>query len=270
MAKDVHYTDPSRESELPEYDEEAAAEYVSNLQPIREQKRKSKRNKLIFIIVFLVLVGGGAAAYFLFLKSDKPKEAPQTAQPQAEQQAQVVESEKYNSTEMRLSFDYPKNWKIDDATQGLIKVESPVTKLKDVNGEQSDGKVVLTFLSAGSEVPGFKKGTSATAVMDSLKITYDTPSQSQREQTYLSFAGFGASGLDAVFVTGDSGYQKDQFIPESDVKKSDPIISVTFYGCNDAKCEGEGSGSYTVATSEWADNQMLQATQPILKSLRVE
>ncbi|MGH9856625.1 MAG: hypothetical protein ACRD4B_02155, partial [Acidobacteriota bacterium] len=255
MAKDVHYTDPSRNTELPDYDPEAAADYVSKLEPIKERKAKSKRNKII-LIVGLLLLAAGAAAYFLFLKSEKSEnQAPQTTQQtQTEEQPQIVESEKYESTDLNLSFEYPTNWKIDDSTQGLLTVSSPVTKLTDVNGEQSDAKVVVTFLSSGSEVPAFEDGTSATAVMDSEKITYDSPSQSQREQTFISFAGFGSSGLDDVFVTGDSGYQKDQIIPEADIKKIEPIISVRFYSCSDAECTGEGAGQYTIELDEWSSN----------------
>jgi hypothetical protein len=270
MAKDVHYTDPSRQSDLPDYDPEAAAEYVSNLQPIKEQKRKSKRSKIILLLVFL-LAALGAAGYFFFLKPGEPaQEAPQTQQPAQSQEPQAVASETYRSADLNLSFDYPNNWKVDESTQGLITVTSPVTKLKDVNGGQMDAKVVVTFLNTGSEVPAFEGAASATAATDSEKIAYDSPTQNQREQTYLSFASFGGGGLDAVFITGDSGYQKDQFIPESDIKKSDPIISVKFYSCSDAECGGEGAGSYTVSVEEWSANPTLQAALAILKSLKVE
>lgn len=267
---DVHYTDPSRQSEPPEYDDKAAAEYVSNLEPIKERKRKSKRNKIIFAVV-LLLAAAGAGVYFLLLKPKEPAQTPQTAQPaQTEQEPSVVESAKYESTDLNLSFDYPENWKIDDAIEGLITVTSPVTKLKDVNGEQMDAKAVVTILSRGSEVPAFEGSSTAAAIQDSEKITYDSPSQSQREETYLSFAAFGSAGLDTVFITGDNGYQKDQLIPESDIKKSDPIISVKFFGCSDGECAGEGSGPYTAAVDEWSANQMLQAALAVLKSLRIE
>lgn len=271
MAKDVHYIDPSRHSDHSDYDPKAAADYVKNLKPVKEQKRRSKRNKIILASVLLV-VAVGSAGYWLFLKPNPHEQkAPQTTQsPQIEDQPQVVESTKYSSTDLSLSFDYPKNWKIDDSTKGLIRVESPATKLADTSGNQADAKVVVTFLSTGSEVPAFEGRTSATAVMDSEKITYDSPSQSQRQQTYLSFAGFGSGRLDAVFITGDSGYQKDQFIPESDVKKIDPIVSVQAYTCADTGCAGQNAAPYAVAVNEWSANRMFQAALAILKSLRVE
>lgn len=270
MTKEVHYTDPSRRSDLPEYDNEAAAEYVSNLQPVKDDRRRKKRNRILAMML-LMLVVLGVAGYFLFQKTDTPnqQQAPQTAQPQqTDGQAITTKIEEFVSQDMNLSFEYPGSWSVDDSTKGLVKVDSSVTKLTDINGEQSDAKAIITFLSTGSEVPGFGE-SSATATRDSEKIAYSSPSQSQRAKTYLSFAAFGRSGLDAVFVTGDSGYQTGQLIPESDIKKGDPIISVTFYGCDDAACAGEGSGAYTIRTDEWESNETLQAIQNLLKSLRV-
>jgi len=272
---DVHYTDPSKESELPPYDDQAAADYVSNLQPIKDQKQKKRRNKLILLIVVLVLAAGAAAAYFLVLKKDKPtQQAPQTTQQTpVDTQPQIAKTEKYSSTDLALSFDHPNNWQINDSTQGLVKVDSPLLKLKDVNGQQVDARIVVTFLSAGSEVPRFSgdgAARSATAVQDSAKITYAAPSQNQREQTYLSFADFGTNGLDAVFVTGDSGYKKDQNIPEGDIKKIEPIISVTFVKCKDTECGPERSEALTLTPAEWASSSMLQAAQDILESLSVQ
>ncbi|HTE22617.1 MAG TPA: hypothetical protein VK674_06275 [Candidatus Limnocylindria bacterium] len=272
---DVHYTDPSKESELPPYDDQAAADYVSNLQPIKDQKQKKRRNKLILLIIVLVLVAGGAAAYFLVIKKDKPtQQAPQTTQPApTETQPEIAKTEKHTSSDLALSFDYPGNWQINDSTQGLVKVESPLVKLKDVDNQPVDAKVVVTLLSAGSEVPGFSGdggARSATAVQDSKKITYTSPSQNQREQTYLSFADFGRNGLDAVFITGDSGYKKDQNIPEGDIKKIEPIISVTFVKCQDTECSAERSELFALAPAEWTGNRMLQAAQDLLESLSIQ
>lgn len=271
MAADVHYTDPSRQTEPPALDEQSTADYVNNLQPIKNQKKKSKRNKII-LITLIALAVASAAVYFFVLKKDEPQQPAQqtTSQEQVQEQPVVAETEMYSSQDLNLSFDYPKNWKIIDDTEGLIKAESPVVKLADVNGEMMDGKVVVTFLSAGSEVPAFEGAASATAAQDSEKITYDSPSPNQREQTYLTFASFGGGGLDAVFITGDSGYTKDQIIPESDVKKIEPIISVRFYSCADGQCAGEGSGSYAISLKEWSENINTQAAVALLKSLRVE
>lgn len=271
MAKEVHYTDPSQQSERPEYDNEAAVDYVNNLEHIQNERHRKKRSRVLMVTLLAVLTIG-ALGYLYAKQFDISAQQPesqsvQTVKPDTSEQ--VAKSERFTSKDMSLSFDYPGNWSVDDSAKGLIRVESPVVKLADINGESSDSKVVLMIMSKNSEVPGFGD-TGATAVRDSEKLTYTSPSQNQRAKTFLSFAGFGRSGLDAVFVTGDSGYQQGQSIPEDDIKNSDPIISVSFYSCDDAKCADEGSGAYTIKVDEWESSDTLQAVQNILKSVRVE
>lgn len=264
---DVHYTDPSRQSDLPEYDEENVEEYVNDLQPIKDRRRKTKRNRIILLVVIL-LAAASAAAWFFLIRDEKAQNpATQTTQPeQTTVDSQPAQLENYTSSDLNISFDYPGNWELDDTTEGRLTVTSPVAKLADFNGEQVDGKVVVSFLKTGSNVPAFEGGSSATSVIDSDKMTYDAPTQNQRKQTFLSFAGFGAAGLDAVFITGDAGYQEGQLIPESDIQKIEPIISVRFYRCQGSECKD----SHTLGTGEWSVNQTILSAHAILKSLKVE
>jgi lipopolysaccharide export system protein LptC len=272
MNNEVHYTDPSRQSPLPDVDEEttSTSDYVQNLQPIKDQKRKSKRRWTV-VLVILLLVAIGAGVYF-FVPKPKPTPAPasETPQQQTEQVPRTTETETYTSDELKLSFQHLTSWAVDDQTDGLIKVSSPVVKLKDATNQEVDAKVVVTFMSAGSEVPLYENSQGLAALMDSEKITYDAPTQTQRGQTYISFGGLTPAGLDAVFVTGNSGYKKGQMIPEADIKKVEPIISVMFYSCDDAACEGgDEEKSISVALSEWEQNETLQSAQKLLQSLKV-
>jgi hypothetical protein len=266
MVKDVYYTDPSHQGGPPpddDLDQQAAtSEFVSNLQPIQEQRRKSKRNKSILIIL-VALAALGAGGYFLFLKiKDKPAPPPaqQTNQTQNTEAQQEVPTEKYNSSDLQLSLDYPNNWTVDDSEQGLLKITSPSVKLKDSNGTEVDGKVAFTIISAGSDVTGFT-GTSGVAVADSEKISYDQPTQSQREQTYVTQVKFSGNGLNVIYITGDSGYKKDQDVPKSDVAKIEPIISVTF--------EAADGSPLTIEASEWGSNPALKAAVKIITSLKI-
>ncbi len=271
MDKDIHYIDPSHQRERSEYDEETAAKYVSDLQPIKEGRRR-KRRKRLFILALLTLLALVTAGYFMFVRTDNkhvaqsPQAGGEQAVPAPQPSSQIKE---YTSDSMNLAFSYPGDWKIDDSTRGLIKVESPIIKLADLNRDQADAKVVVTFLSSGSEVPGFGD-SGAIAVKDSEKLAYAAPSQNQRAETYLSFAGFAGRGLNGVFVTGDSGYKIDQLIPESDVKKGDPIITVMFYSCSNSGCTEEESDMYTIDPAEWSTDKNLQAAYELLVSLRVD
>jgi hypothetical protein len=247
---------------------QSTAEFIKNVEPIQAQHRKQRRRKPVIIIVLLLLAAAGASAYFFL----KPAEKQSTTQPspspssQNSEEAEEEDTEHYVSQDLRLALDYPKAWKLDDATSGQIKIESPMVKLPDASNSQTDAKILVTFLSAGSTPPEFTNN-DATATIEAEKITYKNPSQTQRGQTYLSFVGFGSStGLDAIYVTGDAGYQKDQTIPKSDVVRANPIISVTFQKCAGSTC----TGKLSVAPDAWSSNKDLKSTKTILESLIFE
>lgn len=271
---DVHYTDPSRQSRLPDIDEEqpvSTAEYVQNLQPIKDRKRKNKRNALIGLTLLLLgVVGFGVYQFVLnkpLEKSTPASEQPAT-QTQAAEPSDTVET--YTSEELGISFEHLSTWVIDDTTEGLVTISSPLVKLTGSDGQEVDGKVVVSFMGAGSEVPVYENTQGLAALLDSEKITYDEPTPNQREQTYISFGGLTPAGINAVFVTGNSGYKKGQMIPEADVKKVEPIISVMFYQCPDTVCDpADGASELAIEVESWAENQATVAALALLKSLKV-
>ena len=66
----------------------------------------------------------------------------------------------------------------------------------------------------------------------SEKIKYSNPTSVQRAETYLTFVQYSTTargeGIDALYITGDNGYQKDQYIPKTDMINLDPVIVVSF------------------------------------------
>jgi hypothetical protein len=266
-AKDVQYTDPSRQGsqpsdpELDNDDGQAASKFVSGLASVQEQRRKSKRNKNILIILVAVtaLAAGG---YFLFLKKapSQPEPSQQADQSQTEQTQQTAPTEEYNSTDLQLALDYPGDWVVDDSEQGLLVITSPSVKIGDSNGVEVDAKVVFTIISAGSDVTGFV-GTGGLAVAQSEKITYVQPTQNQREQTYVTLVSFDGTALDVAYITGDSGYQKDQDVPKGDVAKIEPIISVTF--------QDTAGEPVRISAGQWGTHPALVAAADIIKSLKI-
>jgi len=126
--------------------------------------------------------------------------------------------------------------------------------------------VVVTVMAKTASPPGFT-GTSGLAAAASQKIAYAAPSQNQRKETYLSFVGFnGGSKVDAMYITGDSGYQKDQTIPKTDVAKSDPMVAVTVLKCEGTTCSEPLGISADMAQS----NVTIQTAISILKSLVIQ
>ena len=270
--------DPSPESgpqhEAEDYAEasHSTADFVKNIAPLQEKKQKGRKKLLITLIVLLVLAGLGAGGYFAYKSLTKPKPAQPVAntQPQTANTPSDTElSEHYKSQDLKLAFDHPKSWKVTDSTSGRLKLTSPVIKLKEAGGQATDAKVVMTILSNPVDLTGFS--AAATAVLDSEKVAYIAPTQTQRKETFLSFIGSSttSAGITAVYITGDSGYTKGQPVQKNDVIKVQPIVSLQFYKC-DAACEGEGAGPLTLAPDTWAGDTNLQTAKSIIRSLVIE
>jgi hypothetical protein len=243
--------------------------------PAQYQKEKGKKGRYLIIAVVILLIA--AAAYWFFLKP-KPVKAPakSTTSPvssssSAPKEAKV-DTDHYDSSNFNLGFDYPKGWKVSDiAGSGKLTVTSPAVKLKDTNGQQVDGQIIMAIRDKTQKLSEFDKG-AATAVLNSEKITYTKPTQTQRGDTYISFLNYASSnnsGLDSIYITGDAGYQKDQDVPAVDISKIDPITNVTFVKCSDSKCSGTGT-ALTLDTKIWQDSSFSAPIKTMLQSLAIQ
>lgn len=237
------------------------------------------RKTILITLLVLVLLGGvGYGAYWFLTKKDSNKSADKSAtssqQKSSDQTANeeliTTETEHYTSNGFMLEFDYPKDWKVSEPTDGgLLTAKSPALKLKQADGKTVTGQVVFTIRNKQQAMPEFDKG-NATAVIASEKINYTKPSSAQRGSTYLSFLTYAGSvqedRLDGVFITGDVGYQKGQAIPKADFTPVDPVISVTFLKCADQSCSGEGS-QIGVDASMWQQTGFGTPIKTMLQSL---
>ncbi len=238
-----------------------------------EYWKKPKRSKLIYIIIILILLIGSGVYWFLL----KPEPAAKTAQTRTaltvKPETRIASSTThYDSSSFSLGFDYPKGWTVTDtAGSGKLTVVSGPLQLKDANGQQVNGLIVMTIRDRTQKLTEFDKG-AATATRDSEKIAYTKPTQTQRGSTYISFLQYatspGGGSLDGIYITGDNGYQKDQDIPLVDVAKADPVVSITFLKCADAKCAGTRT-ALSVQDSIWDDNSFSKPLKNMLESLSI-
>ncbi|HET8669842.1 MAG TPA: hypothetical protein VFM05_04225 [Candidatus Saccharimonadales bacterium] len=259
--------------------EEQYEEYASHSEVYSAPKRTWRKVGIVMIIVFVLAAGGFAAYWFLARDKGDTKDAsqandlPATSQRQENDQTNKIseETEHYASQSFMLEFDYPKDWKIEEATSGgVLTVRSPALRLKSATGQSMNAQVVLTFRNKQQPLPEFDKG-NAVAARESEKVTYAKPSSVQRGSTYLSFlryAGTTASALDGIYITGDFGYQKDQAIPKADLVPVDPVISVTFLECADESCAGEAMAAGLDA-SIWEDQAFATPLRKMFQSLVV-
>jgi hypothetical protein len=253
-------------------------DYLIQYDDDRPKKRHRFLRFLGWMLLIVVLTGaiGGSVWYFALRKVPKEETKPQgnsgaivndTEKPAVKEDPTEV----YNATAFNMQFDYPQDWKVANGANNTVVASSPATKLKLASGKTQTGQINLTVQHKQSSLPEFQKG-NALAVRESQKINYKKPSQVQRASTYLSFLNYSEStskGIDGVYITGDFGYVKDQYVAQDDVAKADPLIRLTFRGCNDDKCATVGD-PVTLAPTAWDDTTFTKPLQTMLESIVVQ
>ncbi|TAH36687.1 hypothetical protein EYC59_00730 [Candidatus Saccharibacteria bacterium] len=245
--------------------------------PSKPKKKKSGKG-WIWLLVILLVVAAGVGAYLLFgsKKAAAPQPTTSSTQPSTQKKAEQTETapkittKHYDSTTYAMGLDYPDTWKVND-TPTLLSVTSPQMSLKANDGTKTHGYIFVTIQPKQSTLPDFAKG-SAVAVLQSEKITYKKPTQNQRAQTYVTFASYASTtgkGLDALYVTGNNGYQVDQDIPMSDIIQTDPLVTVKFLTCSSQTCTGT-TKALSVDSSEWKNTAVSAPINTILESFTFE
>lgn len=269
--------EPSAEEEEYQKTERSTADYANFQKPQKPrnpiwQKLSKYSRKFGIIALALVLViavaGGGYWLYNNRKSDNKPAPTNQTAQNTPSAAAQISsETKKFESTNFNLTFDYPANWKPSEDSAEEISVLSTDLKLKGVDGKEVTGQVLFRIQAKGQKLRIGDPG-AATAILESKKIAYSSPTQAQRASTYITFVRYAenAEGLDAIYITGDLGYEKDQSVPSSDLQSVDPVVSIEFYLCPDSGCV-EVSGVPGVGVQTWEDQNVSIPLENMLKSL---
>jgi hypothetical protein len=270
---DDGYKEPDASSSPADADyQEAArstADYAEYQKPKKQRNPKWKKLGIALLII-IILAGMTAGGYWLLnnrKSSDKQSETSQTAKSAAPAQTITTETKHYDSESFKLSFDYPGNWTAGEDNAEEIKVLSPDLKLKGTDGSDVTGQILFRIRASGQKLPGLDSG-NAIAILASEKIAYAQPTEVQRASTYISFLRYAdnTDGLDAIYITGDLGYDKDQEVPEADIQKVDPIISIEFYLCPDSGCV-EVSGVSGIGVETWQDETISTPLTNMLESL---
>jgi hypothetical protein len=229
-------------------------------------KNKSKKGRWAAVLIIILILA--AAVYWFLIKPPTAKAPTKTGGPNTtkitNQEQTTTETTHYDSSNFNLGFDYPKGWKLSDVSgSGKLSVTSPSMQLKAADGQTVNGQIAMTIRDKTQKLTEFDKG-NATAALDSEKIAYTKPTETQRGNTYLSFLDYASStqtGLDGIYITGDAGYTKDQVIPLADVSKSDPVISVIFLKDNK---------QITIDSSSWSNNSFSKSIKTMLQSLAIQ
>lgn len=279
MSETFRFTPPPQPAPVPERPEEVDREPEHNpharldyLHAVNPPKKKRLWLRIVLLLLLLaVLAAGGIFAYPKLMKrhaTTAPKTTPTHAASTPTPATTKVATKHYDSTNFNLGFEYPATWTVTDTagTAGRLTVASPATDQKTAAGATQLVRTVMTIAAKGQNLTPFDKG-SALAVRTSEKIKYVSPTSVQRGETYLAFIQYSATpagdGLDGIYITGDNGYQKDQYIPKTDMTGRDPLIAVTFENCTNATCSGTPT-PVSLPSSVW-DNAAFKT--PILTLL---
>jgi len=259
-----------RPYEAPDAERQERIDYLKSIAPAPKPKRMWLR--ILMIIVGVLILA--AAAYLLITKALNKKDTPSTAKDDTKtsstQTEVVTKTKHFDSATLGLGLDYPENWKASEANN-KVTIVSPAMQLKTAGGGSKSGQAVVTIQPKQTTLDAFKKG-NGLATLSSERVSYTKPSQTQRAQTYLSFVQYPTStvsGIDAIYITGDNGYQKDQAVPQVDIVQVDPLVSVTFLECN-GSCTGTGQ-PMTIASSTWSDGTAVaKMLRNLLTSLAIQ
>lgn len=262
--------EPHTASPTPEEHEESVEQSrLEYLQAVNPRKKKRWWLRSLIALVVLALLAGGT--WFVFLRqTDTDKTTPLKATPRTEgPQTVEVTTEHYDSPNLYLGFDYPEKWTVKEEGS-LITAISPTYQQTDASGQKQTMRTVMTIAPKGQNLAAFDKG-SGLAVLASEKIKYTNPTSVQRAETYLTFAQYNSTpagdGLDALYITGDNGYQKGQYMPKTDMLQLDPVIAVTFQSCPTTDCSKPVPT--TVPASLWGEQTFSKPLLVMLTSISV-
>jgi hypothetical protein len=243
----------------------------------KESGKAGKGKVWWIIVIFILLAIAGGVGYALW-QINKPPAKPVATQQSNTESTQPTTStpapaatdanlKDYDSTNFALSLKYPGDWTLND-TANALTIVSPMQQLPGADGQTKNGAVVMTIRHKQESLAEFKAGNAA-AVLDSKNVTYSAPSEGQRGTTYLSYVQYASTttkgALDAVYITGNSGYKKTQAIPQADVTKVDPLVTISFVAC-DSACAPTGQ-STQVNGESWVASAAYTTVETMLKSL---
>lgn len=200
-----------------------------DLPPKPPKLKKSPKGLVIVLVVFLVLAVAGAAGWF-FLLRDTAEPTAQTQQPAADTPAvtddvpDATNSETFTSSPYRITFQYPKTWKVTEANNNNILIQSESFTYKTATGESKNGNfrvfVSKPVNSEDSVIIG--KGV---AIQASTKLVYEKPTPAQRTETNLSLFGLdNENNFAFLLITGNFTLQKGDTLGPNFGKEIETII----------------------------------------------
>ena len=238
----------------------------------------SYKKFLVILLVVLILIIFSGATYYFITKSHNTISAKTQPTASITSSLSLIKipnpTQQYYSDNLSLGFNYPNNWVVVDATgSNQISVTSPTLKLANASNQIIYGKIIMAiYASSPTTLNGFANGTPTAAIASQL-INYSNPTQTQKASTYLSFLQYGGSNtttntINAIYITGNSGYKVNQNIPESDILAVNPTVDISFIGCSNSTCSG-ATQTIAIPITLWQSSLFSNPLLSMLESLSI-
>ncbi|HEV2402984.1 MAG TPA: hypothetical protein VGS08_02165 [Candidatus Saccharimonadales bacterium] len=266
--RQLHQTPHDKEEDDYKAAANAAIDFNQYMPQLRHERRWLRR--LIMWVAGIVIIAGlGIAAYALGSHMPSSSHSVTKKTENTSRAAVATATKQYTSVNQNLSFSYPADWTVTETTD-QITATSPDLRLTSSSGQSVNGQAIMLVRDKNVPLSEFKAG-NAVAIINSQIITYSAPAAGQRGSSYVSYLNFASSpttGLDGVYITGNTGYQTGQAAPASDLTPIDPVISITFGRCNNSSCGGSTS-PLTIRTSSWNDTALSKPLMTMLESFSI-
>ncbi len=167
-------------------------------------KRASPLKIILIVLAVLAVIVGGYFGWQWYMSDNDDETPSQQAEETPEPEPEPVELVEFDSSDPRLSFEYPDTWEVNENEEdGTLRVTSPPISYQTVDGVQIDGhfRIFLRQTAREDDAQYIGRGVAS---LPSETLTYTNPSANQREETSISFFGINdSSNFGFFFIAGN-------------------------------------------------------------------
>lgn len=249
----------------------------SHMKNPKQKKTFKLSKKIVFFFIAVLLLTLIALAWIFIPPKDqagqnKPAENQQPVN--SEQLTQQTNkdglsaelSESYTNDFLRITFKYPKSWKITDEND-IIMAKSPISSYKLKDGTDKEGFFKFYIKKQAKPDDGKYLG-QGYAVDASQKISYTQPQTGQRPTTFLTNFGLNTPDNFAYFIIqGNYNLKKGETLGPNYANEVDDFLISGGFGTVEKQKPLETD---LLALDSFADNQEYKTAIEIVKSLQIK
>lgn len=193
-------------------------------------KLKKSRTGLVITLVVLLLLAGGAAAWYFLIRQPAQPAQQQTVEPAKDIPAstddvpEATNTETFTSSPYRITFQHPKTWKVTEANDNSLLIQSENFSYKTAKGESKNGNFRV-YVRKGAQAADSQAIGKGVAIRASAKLVYKKPTPVQRTETNLSLFGLDTEdNFSFLLITGNFTLQKGDTLGPNFGKEIETVV----------------------------------------------